>query len=346
MSDPPKPSSEFTTDGMVRTSSSMWSVCHEEESLLRSNTRLKPPSSSSASSSLSIQPPDGEEHIALNIPTADFKDVVFTHASLHDDDNDDNNDQKPSEDDDSKQAVERKQGKKRKKRKRKWQRRKVLWWRIPTRTQVKYRLYAFALFGVTVAVWSIAVFFMLGPELMLPPKGPVFALGLLYLVSGIVGYIAHKLLPFLPPLFGMLAAGVFLRNVHPSVLWALQTDEMKEWTSTVRMMALSIILILAGLSVEFSNIIKKGLPTFLLSVMPNLTEAVAVGLASKILLEIPWVWAFLLGFIVCPVRSSLCISACIYTLMKLILFHCDLRSSYLLQLSHQQFDILRNWATV
>ncbi|XP_050417679.1 sodium/hydrogen exchanger 9B2 [Patella vulgata] len=98
----------------------------------------------------------------------------------------------------------------------------------------------------------------------------------------------------LPPLLGMLLLGCLLRNV-PVVNFAESID--KQWSSSLRAIALVIILIRAGLGLDPVALKKLSLVVLRLAALPCIFEALTVGVAAWGILGFPWSWAFMLGFI-------------------------------------------------
>ncbi|XP_055793117.1 sodium/hydrogen exchanger 9B2-like [Salvelinus fontinalis] len=141
------------------------------------------------------------------------------------------------------------------------------------------------LFGV---VWSIA-------EKECYPGGNLFGIIILFLcaVSGgkLVGLIQLPTLPPFPPLLGMLLAGLVLRNV-PYVTEAVHIDQA--WSAALRNVALAIILTRAGL----------GLDPLALRRLKGVCVRLAVAVMSHFLMGLPWVWGFVLGFVLSAVSPA------------------------------------------
>ncbi|KAM8746897.1 sodium/hydrogen exchanger 9B2 isoform 1-T1 [Acanthopagrus schlegelii] len=151
------------------------------------------------------------------------------------------------------------------------------------------------LFGV---VWSIT-----GRECL--PGGNLFGLVILFICSvlggKLVGMIQLPTLPPFPPLLGMLLAGLVLRNV-PYITDAVYIDT--HWSAALRNIALSIILTRAGLGLDPSALSRLKAVCVRLAIGPCVVEACVVAIVSHFLLGLPWVWGFILGFVLAAVSPA------------------------------------------
>uniref|UniRef100_A0A1A7WWZ9 Cation/H+ exchanger transmembrane domain-containing protein n=2 Tax=Iconisemion striatum TaxID=60296 RepID=A0A1A7WWZ9_9TELE len=151
------------------------------------------------------------------------------------------------------------------------------------------------LFGV---VWSIT-----GRECL--PGGNLFGIVILFISSvlggKLVGLIRLPTLPPLPPLLGMLLAGLLLRNV-PYVTEAVFINT--HWSAALRNIALSIILTRAGLGLNPSALRRLKAVCVRVAVGPCMVEACVVTVVSHFLLRLPWIWGFILGFVLAAVSPA------------------------------------------
>ncbi|XP_068443548.1 sodium/hydrogen exchanger 9B2-like isoform X2 [Clinocottus analis] len=151
------------------------------------------------------------------------------------------------------------------------------------------------LFGV---VWSIT-----GSECL--PGGNLFGVVVLFIVSvlggKLVGMIRLPTLPPFPPLLGMLLAGLLLHNL-PYVTQAVSVHAA--WSSALRNIALSIILTRAGLGLDPSALSRLKAVCLRLAIGPCVVEASVVAMVSHFLLGLPWVWGFILGFVLAAVSPA------------------------------------------
>ncbi|KAM4536639.1 sodium/hydrogen exchanger 9B2-like isoform 2-T2 [Odontesthes bonariensis] len=151
------------------------------------------------------------------------------------------------------------------------------------------------LFGV---VWSIT-----GKECL--PGGNLFGIVILFTCSVLGGKLAGMIqlptLPPFPPLLGMLLAGLLLRNV-PIITDAIFIDT--HWSAALRNIALSIILTRAGLGLDPSALSRLKAVCVRVAVGPCMLEASTIAVVSHFLLRLPWVWGFILGFVLAAVSPA------------------------------------------
>ena len=129
----------------------------------------------------------------------------------------------------------------------------------------------------------------------------LLSLSLVFL-SGLAGaYIAQALR--LPRIIGMLAAGII---VGPCCLGVL--DEKSLYISPdLRKLALVIILIKAGLSLNLEDLKRVGRPSLLLSFLPAAFEVAAVTFIAPLLFGISYTEAALLGSVLAAVSPAVVI---------------------------------------
>ncbi|KAJ8335838.1 hypothetical protein SKAU_G00391800 [Synaphobranchus kaupii] len=154
---------------------------------------------------------------------------------------------------------------------------------------------AAVLFGV---VWSMT-------EKECLPGGNLFGITMVFIcaVAGgkIVGQIRLPRLPPFPPLLGMLLAGFALRNI-PVVTDAVYINF--RWSASLRNIALAIILARAGLGLDSSALKKLKMVCLRVAVGPCTIEACTVAVASHFLMGLPWIWGFILGFVLGAVSPA------------------------------------------
>ncbi|XP_004549576.3 sodium/hydrogen exchanger 9B2 isoform X2 [Maylandia zebra] len=156
-------------------------------------------------------------------------------------------------------------------------------------------LLAVVLFGV---VWSIT-------EDECLPGGNLFGITILFICAVVGGKLVSlirlpKLPPF-PPLLGMLLMGFLLRNI-PVV-----TDEVYidfKWSASLRNIALAVILARAGLGLDPTALRKLKAVCIRVAAGPCSIEACTVAVISHFLMGLPWVWAFILGFVLGAVSPA------------------------------------------
>ncbi|XP_054460083.1 sodium/hydrogen exchanger 9B2 [Anoplopoma fimbria] len=159
-------------------------------------------------------------------------------------------------------------------------------------------LLAAVLFGV---VWSIT-------EDECLPGGNLFGITILFICSLIGGKVVAlirlpKLPPF-PPLLGMLLMGFMLRNI-PVVTDGVYIDF--RWSASLRNIALAVILARAGLGLDPTALRKLKSVCLRVAAGPCIIEACTpftYALISHFLMGLPWVWGFILGFVLGAVSPA------------------------------------------
>uniref|UniRef100_A0A3B4AEZ2 Cation/H+ exchanger transmembrane domain-containing protein n=1 Tax=Periophthalmus magnuspinnatus TaxID=409849 RepID=A0A3B4AEZ2_9GOBI len=156
-------------------------------------------------------------------------------------------------------------------------------------------LLAGVLFGV---IWSIT-------EEECLPGGNLFGITIIFLCALIGGKLVELIrlpgLPPFPPLLGMLLMGFLLRNI-PVVTTAVKVEH--KWSAALRNIALAVILARAGLGLDPSALKKLKSVCLRVSVGPCTIEACTIALVSHFLMGLPWVWGFILGFVLGAVSPA------------------------------------------
>ena len=93
----------------------------------------------------------------------------------------------------------------------------------------------------------------------------------------------------------MLIVGIIMKNV-PYMDFARYLDD--SWASALRSVALTIILLRAGLGLDPAALRKLSGLVIRLTLFPGLAEMVVVAILSNLVLGFPWMWGFMLGFLV------------------------------------------------
>jgi len=131
------------------------------------------------------------------------------------------------------------------------------------------------------------------------PGGTVFDL-LEVLMCGLLGGIlAGKV--GLPPLLGQLLMGFMLKNVIPDQLNGLSSG----LNSMLRSVALAIIMLRAGLGLDFAMLRKSSVSAMVLATCPCIGEATTISvLAHTIFPGMSWAFCFMLGFCIADVSPA------------------------------------------
>lgn len=135
--------------------------------------------------------------------------------------------------------------------------------------------------------------------------GEIAALGLLVLAATAGGFIAKFFR--MPPLLGMLVAGIIVRNAPGEPLAELPDDI----SVGLRLAALTVILLRAGLGLDLEALVRLKGSLVRLAFLPNLSEAATVAGVAVLLLELPPAWGLLLGFVVAAVSPAVVVPSLI-----------------------------------
>lgn len=146
--------------------------------------------------------------------------------------------------------------------------------------------------GVVVLCFLLSFFVLLLFDFHL--DAPIFCLCLCWISALFGGWLCDLI--SLPPLLGMLLAGLFLKNIPGGLV-----DELPaSWASKIRAVGLALILLRSGLEIEFEVISKIGMLAFLLTVAPSTAEAISCGplghyFFDKMPLSLGWSMGFILS---------------------------------------------------
>lgn len=148
---------------------------------------------------------------------------------------------------------------------------------------------------ILLLVWAI-LYALLRVEVA--PGGDLFKLIVLVLVAYVSGGLVARIR--LPPLLGMLIAGIALRTCGFFKVQGVYLDIIIKLRET----ALTVILIKAGLGLDAPALLKLSLVVLRLAFLPCIGEAVAAAVVSYYLLDYPWLWGLLLGFMLSAVSPA------------------------------------------
>ncbi|MBO5526377.1 MAG: cation:proton antiporter [Clostridia bacterium] len=126
----------------------------------------------------------------------------------------------------------------------------------------------------------------------------LLSLALLFLYGLVFGWICKKI--HLPPLIGMLGAGILL---GPYALNLIDESILTN-SSSIRRIALVIILIRAGLSLNLADFKKVGRPAVLLCFVPACFEIAGMALLARPLLNLTLPESLLLGAVIGAVSPA------------------------------------------
>jgi len=125
---------------------------------------------------------------------------------------------------------------------------------------------------------------------------------LLVLITGyLLGILFKKL--GLPELLGMIVAGVIIGASGFNLL----SHDFLSYKKEIMGLALIVVLIKAGFSIQKSVLIKVGAPAIKLGILPSLAEGFSVTLIAMLIFKLDFVIAGTLGFIIAAVSPAVVI---------------------------------------
>lgn len=119
-------------------------------------------------------------------------------------------------------------------------------------------------------------------------------LSVIWILAG--GFLGAKLADRLglPPLLGMIGVGIFL---GVSGIQAIG-PELLAYSDQLRSLAVMIILMKAGLGLDWQKLSHQGTVALRLGVLPGLAEALVIALLSVVIFQFDWLTGLLLGCII------------------------------------------------
>ena len=126
----------------------------------------------------------------------------------------------------------------------------------------------------------------------------LLSLALIFLLGFLAGKLCKKLR--LPALIGMLAVGI---AIGPHAL-GLIDGSVLDISAQLRKIALVIILMRAGLSLNLADLKRVGRPAVLMCFVPACTEMLATALLAPLLLGVSYTEALLLGSVIAAVSPA------------------------------------------
>ncbi|KAG2484030.1 hypothetical protein HYH03_017120 [Edaphochlamys debaryana] len=150
-----------------------------------------------------------------------------------------------------------------------------------------------------VAIIYCALYLAIGDSLL--PGGNAWSVLLIFGSSHLGGAIAGVI--GLPPLLGMLLAGLFLRNATPGLVSGLP----RSWSATFRAMALGTIFLRSGLELDLQVFKRVGPAAVRLLLLPGLAEAFTTAGVAMGVFRMPPFWALTMGFILKAVGPAVVI---------------------------------------
>ncbi|XP_011063021.1 PREDICTED: sodium/hydrogen exchanger 9B1-like [Acromyrmex echinatior] len=157
--------------------------------------------------------------------------------------------------------------------------------------------------GMVLLTWAV-LYFLLND--MVLPGGSIFGLFVIVIFSYALGWtLAYIPRLHFPPIFGMLLAGVIIRNTD---IYNIYDVIGPSTISKIRIFCLTFIMVRAGLQLTTTALRAHPVFVMILSLVPCTVEMLAVTVLCKYLLEFPWNWALMTGTIVACMSPVITIS--------------------------------------
>lgn len=137
----------------------------------------------------------------------------------------------------------------------------------------------------------MTLFFLLGETML--PRGSYFGLFVIVVFSYLLGWtLAYVPYVNLPPVFGMLLAGIIVRNTN---FYDIRRELGMRTLAKIRTFCLAFIMIRAGLQLTTTPIRRHPLFVAILAILPCTIEMFILAICAKYILNYPWNWAFMTG---------------------------------------------------
>ncbi|KAK7590370.1 hypothetical protein V9T40_001983 [Parthenolecanium corni] len=149
---------------------------------------------------------------------------------------------------------------------------------------------------IGLVAWAL-LYAVLGHEV--EPGGQLFLLIMLAIVAYACGWVVSFLR--LPPLLGMLICGIGVRNLGLFNMTGVYVEVVR----TIREIALTVILLKAGLGLDATALKKLSCVVARLAFAPCLAETIGAATGAYLLLGMPWLWGLLLGSVLSAVSPAI-----------------------------------------
>ncbi|KAL2720053.1 sodium/hydrogen exchanger 9B1-like [Vespula squamosa] len=154
----------------------------------------------------------------------------------------------------------------------------------------------------------MTLFFFLGETML--PRGSYFGLFVIVVFSYFLGWtLAYVPYANLPPVFGMLLAGIIVRNTD---FYNIRQELGIRTLAKIRTFCLTFIMLRAGLQLTTTPIRRHPVFVVILAILPCTMEMFTLAICAKYILNYPWNWAFMTGTIIAcmsPVVTVNCMLA-------------------------------------
>ena len=139
------------------------------------------------------------------------------------------------------------------------------------------------------------------------PGGPIFSLNLLVVLGLGLGWVLQ--LVKIPGMLGMLLVGILLSNLPYLNKWTVLSADI---SNALKNVSLIVILMRGGLGLDLMEVKRLSLTVAKLAFIPCLVEATVCAFLSVFLLNLPWSWAFMLGFVISAVTPAIIVPCMIH----------------------------------
>ncbi|XP_076397354.1 sodium/hydrogen exchanger 9B1 isoform X1 [Megachile rotundata] len=161
--------------------------------------------------------------------------------------------------------------------------------------------------GIVLIVW-VFLYFLLGNTML--PRNNGFGFYILLILSNLLGRIISSI-PYLnlPPVLGMLSAGMIVRNTG---LYDIHQDLGSSNAAKIRTFCLTFVAIRAGIQLSTTSLKKNPVFVIILAIIPCTMEMLILTLCCRYILLYPWNWSFMTGTILAclsPVVTVNCVLA-------------------------------------
>lgn len=141
-------------------------------------------------------------------------------------------------------------------------------------------------------------------------NGELFGMTILVITSYLAGWLWLKLTT-LPALIAMLLTGIIFQNLGLVNI----TGQNVILNQELRKISLVIILMRAGLGLDATVMKKHYVAILQIGLLPWLTECICIGISTHFLLDLPWIWSFLLGTMIASVSPAVVVP-CLFRLRE------------------------------
>ncbi|CAL4061313.1 unnamed protein product [Meganyctiphanes norvegica] len=138
--------------------------------------------------------------------------------------------------------------------------------------------------------------------------GNIFSLFLIFILCHLGGEIVSTVK--LPPLLGMLIVGICLKSIP--ALKPIGDGYDADWARILKKLALIVILIRAGLGLDPVKLRELKFTVLKMALVPVALECTTYGVLGHLLLGMPFLWSFMMGFVLSAVSPAVVVPAILH----------------------------------